>query len=96
MKIGALRTLIEDKSDNELVFIAWYDRDEAQELLQNNLMEDFGASNEVVMTDEEWVYVYTKMVDDEGIWQQMNEAFQYYVNRVIEKREKGEANDDSK
>lgn len=96
MKIGALRTLIENKSDNELVFIAWYDKDEAQELLQNNLMEDFGASNDVVMTHEEWVEIYTNMVEDEGIWQQMNEAFQYYVNNVIERREKGNANDDSK
>jgi hypothetical protein len=96
MKVGQIRTMVEDKSDNELVFIAWYDKDEAEELIQNNLMEDFGASNEVKLTHEEWVEIYSSMVDDEGIWQQMNEAFHYYVQKVVEQRAKGETNDDSK
>lgn len=96
MNIGRLRTLIESRSDNELVFFAMYDKDEAEELISNNLMEDFGLSNEVKLTDEEWVYVYTKMIEDDGIWNELNESFRYYVSNVVEKRAKGKANDDSK
>ena len=91
MKIGALRTLIEDKSDNELVFIAWYDKDEANEHIMNNVDDE---QNEI--TYEEWVEIYSSMVDDEGIWQTVNEAFVYYVEKVIENRKKGKADDDSK
>ena len=96
MKIAGIRTLIENRSDSELVFFAMYDKDEAEELIQNNLMEDFGASNEVKLTDEEWIYVYTKMIEDDGIWNELNESFRYYVNNVLEQRAKGKANDDSK
>ena len=91
MKIGQVRTLIEDKSDNELVFLAWYDKDEANEHIVNNIDDE-----QPEITHEEWIEIYSSMVDDEGIWQQMNEAFTYYCHKVIEKRVKGETNDDSK
>jgi hypothetical protein len=91
MNIGRLRTIIEDRSDSELVFLALYDKDEAEELIQNNLMEDFGASNDVKLTQEEWVYIYTKMIEDEGIWNEINESFRYYINNVVEDRAKGNA-----
>ena len=39
---------------------------------------------------------FKKMGDDDGIWQQLNEAFVYYVEQVIEKREKGKEDVSSK
>jgi hypothetical protein len=39
--------------------------------------------------------VVNKMGNDDGIWNELNESFKYYVEQVIELREKGEANDDS-
>ena len=96
MNIGRLRTLIEGRSDSELVFFAMYDKDEAEELIQNNLMEDFGASNEVKLTHEEWVYIYTKMIEDDGIWNEINESFRYYTSNVVEQRAKGNVNVNSK
>lgn len=96
MRIGELRTLIENRSDTELVFLAFYDKDEAEELIQNNLMEDFGSSNSIKLTHEEWVYIYTKMIEDDGIWNELNESFRYYTQRVLEKREKGKADVNSK
>jgi len=96
MRIGEIRTLIEGKSDTELVFFAMFDKDEAEELIMNNLMEDFGASNEVKLTHEEWVYVYTKMIEDDGIWNEVNESFRYYISNVLEQRKKGNQNDNSK
>jgi hypothetical protein len=91
MKVGQLRTFIENKSDSELIFACWYDKDEANDYIINNLGDD-----EAEVTHEEWIEIYSNMVDDEGIWQQMNEAFQYYCQKVIENREKGKTNDDSK
>lgn len=96
MRVGQIRTNIEDLSDEVEIFIAWFDRDEANEHIQNNLMEDFGQSNEVTLTDDEWKYVVRKMSDDDGIWNELNESFRYYVEQVIEERQKGEANDNSK
>jgi len=96
MRVGQIRTNIEDLGDEVEIFIAWFDRDEAQEHIQNNLMEDFNQSSDIVLTDDEWKSVVNKMANDDGIWNELNESFRYYIEQVIENREKGEANDDSK
>jgi hypothetical protein len=96
MRVGEIRTLIEDKGDEELVFAPWFDKDEAEEHIQNNLMEDFGKSNDVTLTANEWELIVNKMSNDDGIWNELYESFKYYIEQVIESREKGEANDDSK
>ena len=96
MNIGRLRTIIENRSDSELVFFAFYDKEEAEELILNNMMEEFGSPDEVKLTHEEWVYIYTKMIDDEGIWNEINESFRYYTSNVVEQRAKGNANVNSK
>jgi hypothetical protein len=36
------------------------------------------------------------MIEDDGIWNELNESFRYYVSNVVEKRAKGKGNDDSK
>ena len=95
MRVGQIRTNIEDLSDDVEIFIAWYDQEEAQEHIQNNLMENFGQSNDITLTPEEWLLVVNKMGNDDGIWNELNESFKYYVEQVIENREKGEADDNS-
>jgi hypothetical protein len=96
MNIGEIRVLIEDKGDSEVVFAPWFDKEEAEEHIQNNLMEDFGASNDVKLTAEEWQLIVNKLSNDDGIWNELYESFRYYIEQVIELREKGEANDNSK
>lgn len=96
MRVGQIRTNIEDLGDEVEIFIAWFDKDEAQEHIQNNLMEDFNQSSDIVLTEDEWKTVVNKMGNDDGIWNELNESFKYYIEQVIENREKGEANDDSK
>lgn len=96
MRVGQIRTNIEDLGDEVEIFIAWFDKDEAQEHIQNNLMEDFNQSSDIVLTEDEWKTVVNKMGNDDGIWNELNESFRYYIEQVIENREKGEANDDSK
>jgi hypothetical protein len=91
MKIGRLRTLIENKSDSELVFLAWYDRDEADEFITNHFDEKTDP-----VTDEEWIMIYSSMVDDERVFQELNESFRYYIDKVMEDRAKGKTNVNSK
>lgn len=96
MRVGQIRTNIEQLSDDVEIFIAWYDKDEAQEHIQNNLMEDFNQSSDIILTDDEWKFVVDKMCNDDGIWNELNESFKYYIEQAIEKREKGEADVNSK
>lgn len=96
MKVGQIRTNIEELSDNVEIFIAWYDEAEANEHIQNNVREGQEWDDSKNLTTDEWQSIIKKMGDDDGIWQQLNEAFVYYVEQVIEKREKGKEDDNSK
>ena len=96
MRVGQIRTNIEELSDDVEIFIAWFDKDEANELVQNNILEDKECSEADYLTDKEWKLVAQKMANDDGIWQELNETFYYYVNQVVENRAKGNANVNSK
>lgn len=93
MRVGQIRTNIENMSDEVEIFIAWYDRDEANQHIENNMCDGYKETDD--LTDEEWFHVVKKMGNDDGIWQALNEAFIYYVEQVVELREKGKSNDDS-
>jgi hypothetical protein len=90
MRVGQIRTNIEELSDEVEIFIAWYDQDEANEHIQNNMLEGEDYDESKNLTQEEWQFVIKKMGNDDGIWQQLNEAFAYYVEQAVENREKGE------
>jgi hypothetical protein len=94
MRIGELRTLIEGKGDEEIIFLPYYDIDEANEHIQNNMLESYDDSKN--LTQEEWKCVVEKLGNDDGVWTELNESFRYYIEQVIEKREKGEADVNSK
>ncbi len=96
MRVGQIRTNIEQLSDDVEIFIAWYDQDEANEHIQNNVLEGTEWDDTKNLTKDEWQFVIKKMSDDDGIWQQLNEAFAYYVEQVIENREKGKEDVNSK
>jgi len=96
MRVGQIRTNIEQLSDEVEIFIAWYDQDEANEHIQNNVLEGTEWDDTKNLTKDEWQFVIKKMSDDDGIWQQLNEAFAYYVEQVIENREKGKEDVNSK
>ena len=90
MKVGQIRTNIEELGDDVEIFIAWYDKDEANEHIQNNVLEGEDYDESKNLTEDEWHFVIKKMGNDDGIWQQLNEAFAYYVEQAVENREKGE------
>jgi hypothetical protein len=90
MRVAQIRTNIEELSDEVEIFSAWYDQDEANEHIQNNVLEGQEWDESKNLTEEEWHFVIKKMGNDDGIWQQLNEAFAYYVEQAVENREKGE------
>ena len=90
MRVGQIRTNIEELSDEVEIFIAWYDKEEANEHIQNNVLEGEDYDESKNLTEDEWHFVIKKMGNDDGIWQQLNEAFAYYVAQAVENREKGE------
>lgn len=96
MRVGEIRVLIEDKGDDEIVFAPWFDKDEADEHVQNNINESQQYDESQNLTQSEWELVANKLSNDDGIWQELYESFKYYIEQVIELREKGEANDNSK
>jgi hypothetical protein len=96
MRVGQIRTNIEDLGDEVEIFIAWYDKDEANELIQNNIMEGAEWNEANNLTEDEWKLVAKKMANDDGIWQELNETFYYYVNQVVQNRAKGNEDDNSK
>jgi len=83
MKIGKIRTLIEDKSDKELVFFSLIGKNEADEYILNN------EEDKRPLTDNDWIYVYTRMIEDEDIWTEINDSLKYYISNVMEQRAKG-------
>jgi hypothetical protein len=94
MRVGQIRTNIEGYGDEVEIFVAWYERSEANEHIENNLCDGYKETDD--LTDEEWSGVVKKMANDDGIWQSLNEAFIYYVEQIIEDREKGKSDDNSK
>ena len=89
MRVGEIRVLIEGKSDEELLFVPWFDKDEGNELIQNNILEDTECSEADYLTEDEWKLIVDKLGNDDGIWQELNETFYHYVNQVVENRRKG-------
>jgi hypothetical protein len=96
MRVGQIRTNIEDLGDEVEIFIAWYDKNEANEVVQNNIMEGEEWNEANNLTEDEWKLVVQKMANDDGIWQELNETFYYYVNQVVQNRAKGNEDDNSK
>lgn len=90
MKIGKIRTLIEDASDTELVFFSMLGKNEADEYILNN------EEDKRPLTDNDWIYIYTRMIEDDGIWTEINDSFAYYIRVVMEQREKGLSDVNSK
>ena len=73
--------------ESDEVFYAYYDKDEADDYIESNLEED-----EAKLTDEEWSEVVRRMDNDEGIWHELSQAFQHYINETIAKRKGNNGN----
>ena len=78
MKVRELKEIIKDMSDDDLVFVALYYKEESEEHIRENLNdgEDF------FITNEQWEEVVEKMDRDEGIWSELTDAWRDYIEKV--------------
>jgi len=74
MKVKELKEIIKDMTDDDILFVATFDKNEADEHVDNNI------ESETSLTKDEWEYVVTKMDKDENLWHDMFEAFKYYID----------------
>ena len=96
MQTGKIRTLIENKSDTEIVICVIYDKDEANEHLANNLLWGEQDIESKYLSPVEWLHIVQKVNNDEGMWQEINNTFVYHLEKEVANRKKGEVNDNSK
>ena len=85
MRIKQLKENIKDLHNDDHVFAAIYDRDEADEFIENN------EEKKSPLTDREWLQIVNKMHDDEVIWEELQNSFRYYLDQVLTERRKNDA-----
>ena len=89
MKVSHLKTIIKDMSDDDLLFVALYDKDEADEDATH-----FDDKKDFKFTVEQWESIVESMDRDEGVWEEIYNAFRHYIEMKY-KETKGK-NDNSK
>ncbi len=91
MKVSHLKEIIKDMSDDDILFIALFDKDEADEHVMSNLNDE----KDFKFSLEQWEAVVESMDRDEGIWQEIMGSFRYFVEVGFNKTKEG-INDNSK
>lgn len=84
MKVSHLKDIIKHMDDDDLIFVAIYDKEESEEHIRENLNdgEDFS------ITQEQWEEVVEKMDRDEGIWSEISDAWRDYLEKVYNSTKK--------
>lgn len=87
MFVSSIKDAISKKDDAEKIVWVVYDKDEANEHIANNLCNECDSTHdEENLTDDEWTEVVSNMEKDDGVWNEFNSAFIYYVEQIIQKR----------
>lgn len=76
-----IKKLLKKYSKKEQIFVMIYDRSESVRLLEH--LEDHEP-----LTDAEWLNVLRRLDHDEALWQEAYNAFHYYIEQILEQREK--------
>jgi hypothetical protein len=91
MKVSHLKEIIKDMSDDDILFIALFDKDEADEHVMSNLNDE----KDFKFSSEQWEAVVESMDRDEGVWQEIMGSFRHFVEVGFNKTKEG-VNDNSK
>jgi hypothetical protein len=91
MKVKELKEVIKDMSDDDILFIALFDKDEADEHAMSNLNDE----KDFKFSEYDWSDIVDKMNNDEGVWQEIMGSFRYCVEVGFNKTKEG-INDNSK
>jgi hypothetical protein len=89
MKVSHLKQVIEDMNDDTILFVAIFEKDEADEHAMSNLNDE----KDFKFSDEQWENIVEKMERDEGIWNELMNSWRYYLEQKFDEIKKG--NDDN-
>jgi hypothetical protein len=89
MKVSYLKEMIKHLSDDEILFVAFYDKSEADEYATSNLNDE----KDFVFTSEQWEAIVESMDRDEGIWEEIMGSWRYFIEKKFDEIKKG--NDDN-
>jgi hypothetical protein len=89
MKVSHLKQVIENMRDEDILFVAIFDKPEADEHATNNLNDE----KDFVFTSEQWEAIVESMDRDEGIWEEIMGSWRYFIEKKFNEIKKG--NDDN-
>ena len=89
MKVSHLKQVIENMSDDTILFVAIFEKDEADEHAMSNLNDE----KDFKFSAEQWENIVEKMERDEGIWSELMNSWRYYLEQKFDEIKKG--NDDN-
>lgn len=93
MKINRLKEMLEQIDENQEIFVAFYTKEEAEEHIQENLNE----GDEFPLTDEQWQEIILYMDHEDGIFEELSNAWTHYLEKMFTKLQKERvSNDNSK
>jgi hypothetical protein len=89
MKISWLKEIIKDYADDDVIFVAFYEKSEIDEYVQENICDsDCDGTCNANVTNEEWQKIVERMEEDEDVFTELGKAFDYYRQQMFENRTK--------
>lgn len=82
MKVHQMLDIIKDLGEDDDIYCAFFTKDEADTMASEDLEEGFFFSSTA------WEEIVNRMEGEEGIYQELNEAFREYVTQMLEKGKK--------
>jgi hypothetical protein len=83
--VKRLRELIADKPDDEKVFFVFYEKSEADEWLEETM-------ETTPLTNDEWSNIVEKLGVDEGLWDEVIQSWNWYIEKALNERVKANGN----
>lgn len=82
MKVYQMLEVIKNLGEDDDIYCAFFTKDEADDMASEDLEEGFFFSSTA------WEKIVNLMEGEEGIYQQLNEAFGEYVRQALTKGQK--------
>ena len=80
--VKELREHLIGRADDEIIFCALWEKDEADEYAQESMEEN-------ALTNAEWSEIVALLNIDDGVWQELVQSKNYYIEKIISERKKG-------
>jgi hypothetical protein len=85
MKVSHLRQVIENMPNENILFVAIFDKDEADEHAMSNLNNE----QDFKFSAKQWEDIVEKMDRDEGIWDELMASWRHYIEQKFNEIGKG-------